>query len=63
MQTDPDFVYLKRYGYSISKAIDAFPDGCSDRVIAQALGLQEEQIPELYQEIVVKLRNSLKIEE
>lgn len=63
MMSDPDFVYLKRYGYSITKAVDAFPEGCSDRVIAQALGIQEDQVQRMYQEIIVKIRNSLKIEE
>lgn len=53
---DEDFVYLKRYDYSLVTVLERYPDGCPDRVIAQALCITEEAANELYDEVILRLR-------
>ena len=61
VENDPDFVSLPRFGYSLARVLEAHPEGCSDRVISQALMIPEAELPGLYASIVQKLRTSLKI--
>lgn len=61
VQDDADFVALPRYGYSLEKALEAHPDGCPDRLIAQALMITEAEVRETYEQILVKFRALLRI--
>jgi len=56
LTADPDFILLKRFGYSIQKLEQRYPDGCPAHIIAPALGLTEEELVAKHEEIVVKLR-------
>jgi hypothetical protein len=60
---DPDFVYVKRFGYSLQKLLERYPDGCPRRIVAQALMISEDDIEPLYQSIVVKLRGLMGVEQ
>lgn len=62
IETDEDFVYLKRFGFSLKKLLERYPDGVPSKVIAQALLMTEEEVEELYQSVVVKMREALKVE-
>ncbi len=62
LHTNEDFVYLKRFDYSIKKALERYPDGVPEHLIAQALGLEKEDVDELYQEVIEKLREIMKVE-
>jgi len=53
---DPDFVNLKRFDYSLAKLLERYPEGCPDRVIAHALLVSEEEVEELYDIAVERLR-------
>lgn len=56
---DPDFIALKRFDYSLKTLLARYPDGVpSNRVIAQALLITEEELAEVYEDIVKKLRKS-----
>jgi len=57
--TDEDFVYSKRFGYSLKKLLERYPDGCPDRVIAAVLLITEDDVEAHYQRIVIKLRNAM----
>lgn len=54
--TDPDFVYSKKYGYSLTKLLERYPDGVPDKIIAQALLMTEDDVQELYDRVVKRLR-------
>lgn len=56
LETDPDFIYSKRFGYSLKKLLKRYPEGCPDRILAAALMMTEEQAEETYKQIVLKLR-------
>lgn len=57
--TDPDWIESKRFDNSLRKALERYPDGAPDRVIAQCLGVSEEEIDPMYTEVVERLRDLL----
>jgi hypothetical protein len=59
---DPNFVYLKRFDFSVAKLVERHPSGVPDRVIAAGLMITEDDVRDLYEEIVVKLRRTMKVE-
>jgi hypothetical protein len=62
LSTDEDFIPLKRFDYSMRCLLDRYPDGVPDRIIAQSLLIDDEQVEVLYQEVVAKLRTNMKVE-
>jgi hypothetical protein len=61
LATDEDYIPLKRFDYSLKKLLERYPDGVPDRIIAQSLLVEEEQVEVLYQEIVTKLQQLMKV--
>jgi hypothetical protein len=59
---EPDFIFLKRFDYSLAKLIEKHPGGVSDRVVAAALMITEDDAQDIYENIILKLRDILKIE-
>lgn len=59
INTDPDFVYIKRLGYSLARVMERFPDGAPDRTIATALMMTPEDVERIYQDIIKRLRAKL----
>ena len=62
IQTEPDFINLKRFEYSLEKVLERYPEGAPPRLIAQALLMTEEEGEELYQRTVLKLRDVMKVD-
>ena len=62
IEESPDFIYLKRFEYSLANLVSRHPEGVSDRVIAAALMLTEDDVEEMYVAIVQKLRVAMKVE-
>jgi hypothetical protein len=56
LEANADFVAIKRYGNSLIKLEERYPDGCPDHIIAQALLITEEQVEARYQKIIACLR-------
>lgn len=63
LETEEDFINLKRFGFSIREVMKRYPDGVPDRIIAQALGISEEEVEARYGEIVAQLRETMKVED
>ncbi len=60
LQTDPDFIYLKRFDYSLAKLLKRYPEGVpNNKLIAQALMITEEDVDRLYADIVESLKSKL----
>lgn len=59
---DPDYVNIKRFGNSLNKVLERYPEGAPTKVIAQAMLMTEQEVEEMYQKVVVKLRRALKVE-
>ena len=56
IREDRDFVYLKRYDYSLKKLMERYPEGVPDRIIANALMVSEEDVVAIYDDVVAQLR-------
>ena len=61
LQSEEDFIPLKRFSFSLKALLDRYPDGVPDRIIAQSLLVDEDQVEVLYQEVVEKLRVIMKV--
>jgi hypothetical protein len=59
LETEPDYVFFRRYYNSIKNLEKRYADGCPDHVIAKAFGLTEEELEIKYLEIVARLRNMM----
>jgi hypothetical protein len=59
---EPNFIFLKRFDYSLTTLVDKHPGGVSDRVIAAALMITEDDVQDIYEDIILKLRDILKID-
>jgi hypothetical protein len=59
---EENFIAIKRFNYSLERMLERYPDGVPDRIIAQALLIKEEDVEELYQKIILKLKKGMKIE-
>ena len=57
LENDPDYIALKRFDYSIKKLLQRYPEGCPDRIIANALLIPEEDVEDIYMSTVQKLRD------
>ena len=56
MDGDPDFILLKRFGYSATEALKRHPEGLPDNLLAQALGKTAAWVNRRYGTIVAALR-------
>lgn len=61
--TDPEYIYSKRFNYSVSECVERFPDGAPLKIIAQALMMTEPEVEETFNEVVAKLKKIMKVED
>jgi hypothetical protein len=59
---EPDFIFLKRFDYSLAALVNKYPGGVPNRVVAAALMVTEDDVDDIYENIILKLRDILKIE-
>jgi hypothetical protein len=57
--TDPDFIYSKRFGYSLAKLLIRYQDSCPDHISAAVLLMDEADFVGRYDKIVSKLRQEM----
>jgi hypothetical protein len=62
LESDPDFIYSKRFEFSLQMLLEKHPDGVSDRIAAAALMVTEDDVKDIYDGIVAKLRAAMKVE-
>lgn len=62
INTEKNYVNIKRFDYDIEKVLDRYPDGAPNKVIAAGLLMTEEEIEEVYQGVILKLRGAMKVE-
>lgn len=62
IETDPDYIFIKRFEFSLEKLMERYPDGAPPKVVAQALMMTEEEVQDVYETVIVKLRQALKVE-
>lgn len=62
IETDPDYIYSKRFGNSLAACVERYPEGASTKLIAQVLLMTEEEVENIYLSVIEKLRDIMKIE-
>ena len=63
IETLPDFIYSKRFDNSIEKFLERYPNGdAPTRVIAQCLLISEEEVNEIYNNVISKLKKSFGVD-
>lgn len=62
LHKDTDFIYSKRFDFSIEKLLERYPDGAPIKVIAQVLLITEEEVERLTQEAILSLRKKMKVD-
>jgi hypothetical protein len=61
LNTDKDFILMKRLENSMKQLMEKYPNGCPDHVIAAALGLSEERVQVRYLEIIACLQRKMNV--
>lgn len=60
---EEDYVYSRRFEYSLTKLLERYPDGAPDSLIAAVLLIPETDIEPNYSIIVAKLREHMRVDE
>lgn len=61
LTSDPDYICMRRFGFSLKRLVERYPEGAPDSVIAQALNITEDEVARRYQNIVQVLRSSVRV--
>ncbi len=56
LANDPDYICMKRFGFSLKRLTERYPEGAPNNVIAQALNCTEAEVERRYQSIVQVLK-------
>ena len=59
LETDPDFIAIKRYKNSLAALEERYQNSIPDHVIALALNLTEAEVEERYQKIISCIRGEM----
>jgi hypothetical protein len=59
LETDPEYIVMKRFDYSITTLEQRYPDGCPDHVVGQALGISEDEVQQRFESILTRIRNKI----
>jgi hypothetical protein len=63
IEEEEDYIYCPRLGNSLSTLIDKNPDGVDDERIMKVLLMDEDELQEVYDSALNKLRKTLNIDE
>ena len=56
LREHPTWIAGKRFGHSVRRLLERYPEGAPDRVFAVALEVAEESVEEIYQGVMEKVR-------
>lgn len=59
LELEPDFILMKRFGYSLARLLERYPDGATDEIAAQALGISKGEVDRRYQKVVDSLQKTV----
>lgn len=62
LEQEPDFILIKRFGFSLKKLTERYSDGAPENIIAAALGITTEEVEQKYQNIIKCLRALVDVE-
>lgn len=59
LDTDPDFILSPRHDNSLRKMMSENPDGVTDATICRALDISKEELQQIYDSAILKLRGAM----
>ena len=59
LNTDPDYINLPKYGYSLKKFLSNHPHGTTDSMICKALCISQKELEDLYRSAILKLKGGI----
>lgn len=59
VNTDPNFVFSKKYNYNIDNLLQRYKEGCSNKLICTVLILKSNELNKIYNNIVLKLKQMM----
>ena len=62
IEAEDDFIYSKRFDNSVQKLLERYPDGASTKLRSQVLLLTEEEVEDIFQKAILKIRKEMKVE-
>ena len=62
IRKDKDFIYSKRFDFSLKKLLERYPEGAPTKLIAQVLLMEESEVEELVEESISSIRKKMKVE-
>jgi DNA-directed RNA polymerase specialized sigma subunit len=62
LKKDKNFIYSKRFDYSIEKLLERYPEGAPLKTIAQVLLITEEEVEKLTKDAIMSLRKKMKVD-
>lgn len=62
IETEEDFIDSPRFGYSIEKIIDRYPDGVDYGTISKVLHLTPEEVEKTFLTALKKVQEKMKLE-
>jgi hypothetical protein len=54
-----DYIHSPKYGNSLKRFMDHYPDGAPDSVICKALGITQQQLDDIYKTGILKLKEGM----
>jgi hypothetical protein len=58
--SEEDFVFAPRYQNSLKALVEKYPDGVPDKIVAQALQIDVEEVPEAFARTVAKIKKQIR---
>lgn len=62
IDSDEDFIYCPRWGNSLKKIIEKHPDGLDDDRISKVLLISVEEVRDIFESAIKKIRKMIGIE-
>ena len=62
IEEEADYIYCPRLSNSLEKFTNTYPDGVDNERICKVLLLEEEELEDIFNSAINKLRKALKIE-
>jgi hypothetical protein len=59
LDSDPDFIIAPRHDNSLKRLMNDNPDGVPDTAICKALDLSKEELQNIYDSAILKLRRAM----
>lgn len=62
IDSDPDFIWSKRFDFSLKKLLERYPNGAPQHIIESALQMTTDEVEDTYEGIIERLRTEMNVQ-